>query len=118
MRVEEPGPNRELRVRWNGNAPLRWRHQEIEPLLQTMGAPRDCDFCRVGKTGGLFLMPVIRPNNLKDHYAGQCLLVAWLQARSDLADSEILRIEISWDGLWEDGEIEMQGHLVVRELDR
>jgi hypothetical protein len=48
--------------------PLRWRHQEFVPLLQTVGS------------------------------------------------AEVLRLQVSWDGLWEDGDTEMQRHLVIKEL--
>ncbi|PYT66223.1 MAG: hypothetical protein DMG39_27225 [Acidobacteria bacterium] len=61
-------------------------------------------------------MPMILPNNLKARWQGKCRFVACVQVRSSQADSKVLRVQVSWDGLWEDGDTEMQRHLVVEEL--
>ena len=116
-RLAEPGPSDELQVTWVGNVPLRWRDQEVVPLLQTVGAAKDCDFCMVQKKEGtLSLMPLLVPNNLNARRQGKCRFVAWLQVRSNQADSEVIRIQVAWDGLWEDGDTEMKRHLVVERL--
>ena len=115
-RIEEPGPNDQLQVRWFGNVPMRWRDQEVVPIMRTIGADADIDFCRVGQKTGLALMPLITPNNLEAKRPGKCRLVASLQARSNEADSEVIRAEVAWDGSWEEGESEMQHHFVVRQI--
>jgi len=115
-RIEEPGPSGTLQVVWTGNIAIRWRDQEVVPLLRTIGASADCDLCRVERQGGFFLMPLIVPNNLNARRREHFRLVASLQARSTLVDSEVVGVEIAWDGLWEDGDIEMQRHLVIGEL--
>jgi hypothetical protein len=117
-RLEEPGPDGDLQIVWFGNVPMRWRDQEFVPILRTIGAVADCDLCRVGRRTGLSLMPLIMPNSLEPfaHRNQRCRLVASLQARSNQADSDVVRIEISWDGLWEEGDTEMQRHLVIKEL--
>ena len=115
-RLEEPGPSEALQLVWVGNVPIRWRDQEVVPLLQTIGAAADCDLCRVERRGGLFLMPLIVPNSLEAHRTGKCKLVVTLQARSTEADSEVLRVGIYWDGRWEDGDAEMKKHLVIDEI--
>lgn len=57
-RLDEPGPSGRPQVVWVGNVPLRWRNQEFVPLAQTIGAPKDCDFCMVQKKDrSLSLMP-------------------------------------------------------------
>jgi hypothetical protein len=111
-RLDEPGPSGDAQVAWTGDVPLRWRHQEFVPLLRTIGSAQDCDFCAVlKKERRLSLMPLLFPNNLNAHRQGKCSFVAWVQARSNQADSRVLRIRVSWDGLWEDGATEMQRHL-------
>jgi hypothetical protein len=64
----------------------------------------------------LSLMPLLVPNNLAVNRQGACRFIARLQVRSDEADSEDVRIEVAWDGVWEDGDIEMGNHLHVEEL--
>ncbi len=39
-----------------------------------------------------------------------------VQAVGDNAESEPLSIEISWDGAWNKGDLEMSKHLVVKEI--
>jgi hypothetical protein len=112
-RIEEPGRDGHTQVTWVGNVPIRWRDQELVPLLRTLGSAADCDLCRVEKSKGLFLMPLILPNNLIAHRSGKCHLVVHLQARSNQADSEVVRIGINWDGRWENGDKEMQQHLQI-----
>jgi len=115
-RVEEPGPNGELQVTWLGEVPLRWRHQEVVPLTRSIGPSADTDLCSVAPNDGLRLMPLIVPNSLEARRQRTCKLVTSLQARSIEGDSEVVRVEIAWDGAWEAGEAEMQRHLVVRQL--
>ena len=112
-RIEVPGPNGELQLMWFGEIPIRWRNQEFVPVLRTIGPDADCDFCRVEKKGKLALMPLVPANNLPTVWTGACSFVATLQARSDVADSQMLRVRVSWDGQWHDGVEEMKQHLVI-----
>jgi len=113
----EPGPRDEPQLAWVGNVPLRWRDQEFVALLQTVGAAKDCDFCMVLRNGGtLSLMPLILPNSLNARRQGRCRFIACVQVRSNQADSQEIRIEVAWDGLWEDGDTEMQRHLEIKIL--
>jgi hypothetical protein len=115
--IEELGPNSRYQIMWVGNVPMRWRDQEVVPVTQTIGAPKDADFCMVSRQNNLVsLMPLIAPNNLTVHRQGPCRFAARLQVRSDEADSEDLRIEVAWDGVREDGDVEMGRHLRVDEL--
>jgi hypothetical protein len=114
--IEELGPNDKYQVAWVGNVPMRWRDQEVVPITETIGAPKHADFFMVGKQNlMLSLMPLITPNNLNVHRKGACRFVARFQARSNEADSEDFRIEVAWDGVWEDGNIEMGNHLRVEQ---
>jgi hypothetical protein len=115
-RIEEPGPSGDLRTSWSGQIPIRWRNQEIVPLLRTIGPSADCDFCRVEKKGVLRILPLLVPNNLTDFRTKKCQYVAHLQARSTLADSPVLRVFVAWDGGWDDGTDEMKRHLEIKEM--
>ncbi len=125
VRMEEPGPDGDLQLTWIGDVPMRWRNQEYFPVTRTIGAPADCDLCGVargrrndaGEEVRLDLLPLIIPYSLNARRQERSLMVLSLQARSEQADTGILRVQIAWDGRWEDGAQEMQRHLVVRVLD-
>jgi hypothetical protein len=113
VRIEQPGPSGDFHTTWSGDIPIQWRNQSYVPLLRTIGAPAECDFCRVEKTGTLQLLPLLVPNNLKAEWRGGCKFVAHLQARSTYADSPVLRLKVSWDGGWNDGVVEMKRHMEI-----
>ena len=113
--IQEPKLNGYFQTVWVGEVPLQWRDQQVNTITQTIGADKDCDFCMVRKEERtLYLLPLVVPNNLNARRKGACSFVASLQARSNEADSETVHIEVKWDGRWEDNDIEMQQHLVVR----
>lgn len=93
-----------LSVVWRGNVPFRWRDQEFVPRFQMIGGAKDCDLCRVRKFNGLSLLPLFEPNSLSPfvHWklGTPCKLILWMQARSNRADSDVVRVEITWDGSW------------------
>jgi hypothetical protein len=112
-RVEEPGPDGMFQVSWVGDVPMRWRNQESSPLTRTIGHEADCDLCCVREGRSLDLQPLITPFSLNAQKNEGCRIALLLQARSTQADSDIHRIEISWDGNWEDGDTEIQRHLGI-----
>lgn len=116
IRLEEPGPDGELLLKWAGDVPLRWKLQEIHPISRTVGPPADCDLCSVIRGKWLELHPLIVPNNLPARRLEKADLVVSVQARSNEGESNIRRFRISWDGRWEDGEMEMIHHLVIKEF--
>jgi hypothetical protein len=59
---------------------------------------------------------MITPYNLKARMESKCTIVVSLKAKSDYADSPIIRVKISWDGGWEDGELEMRRHIEIKPL--
>jgi len=117
VRLEEFGPDGLPQVKWTGDVPMRWRHQEIYPLLRTIGAQADCDLLSLVKSKWLELCPVIVPNNLPTRFSEKADLIVSLQARSTEVSSPVLSVRVSWDGKWNDGEIEMTQHLKVRPID-
>ena len=116
IRLEEPGPDGELQLKWLGDVPLRWKFQEIHPLSRTVGPAADCDLCSVVRGKWIELHPLITPNNLEAKRRGTTDMVVSLQARSNEGESKIHRFRISWDGQWQDGGREMAQHLVVKEV--
>lgn len=118
LRIEELGPDREFQQKWVGQVPLRWSLQEIKPLTQTIGPSMLLDLCSVIKNKWIELHPLITPNNLTDliKRREKVDMILTIQAQSAEADSAQSRIQISWDGQWEDGEVEMAKHLKIKQL--
>ena len=114
-RIESPGPDGLLQVDWAGELPLRWRYQESYPITRTLGANAECDLCNIIKGQGLQLMPLIRPNEFPKIWQEKANLVLSLQARSVETDSAVLRVNIDWNGDWEDGQLEMKKHMIIKE---
>jgi len=89
---------------WRGNVPFRWRDQEFLPLFQKIGGARDLDLCSVGKVSGLSLLPLFVPNSLLPYVNWKlgtpCKLMLYMQARANQVDSDMVRVEIAWDGSW------------------
>jgi len=118
QRVEQPGPDGRLQIKWDGEVPMEWMHQSLYPITRTIGPEAICDLCSVVKNNPIYLnlLPIISPNSLITKYIGKTVLVLTLQAKGNEGESHIARLEISWDGLWEDGEIEMIRHFIVKDI--
>jgi hypothetical protein len=119
MKIEEPGPDGEWQMTWGGEVPLRWSLQEIRPLTRVVGPPAVCDLCSVVKGKWVELHPLIAPHNLTDlaRRREKVQMIVTLQAQAAEANSDAIRIKISWDGEWKDGEAEMAKHLIIRAVD-
>lgn len=117
MRVEEPGPDGILQVRWSGDVPLKWQWHEIHPLQRTVGPEAVCDLCSVVKGKWLELHTVIRPTALEPYRLKRVgtpvAMTVILQARSNEGNSPITPFAIAWDGNWDDGDAEMAQHLII-----
>lgn len=114
LRVEEPDAAREYKLMWFGEIPIRWRYQEINPLIRSIGYPADCDLCSVVKGKWLELHPIITPLELTARRREASHLILTLQARGLEGDSNLLRVRIDWDGQWADDTQEMAAHMVVK----
>ena len=114
LRIEQPGPDGEFRSTWNGELPLLWQHSEVMPAFRTIGPAVNCALCSVVKGEWVGLHPQVMPQPFQDQYRAPANVRLLLQARSIERDSDLILIEISWDGEWEDGEVEMGKHMVVR----
>jgi hypothetical protein len=120
--IEERRADGNFEVEWSGEVPLRWMHQEIHPLSREVGRPATCDLCDVVRDKWIELLPMIKPFNLKSRRSKEDSpdsrdFVVTLQARSAEGFSPPLRVRISWDGEWEDGDVEMQRHVKIKVLE-
>jgi hypothetical protein len=116
VRLEEPGPDGELQLRWTGDMPINWKFPQLHPLARTIGPDADCDLCSVVEDKWLEVHPVVTPGNLITKYHRPVTIVLTLQSKFSEGVSNLQRFQIAWDGKWAAGEAEMQRHLVVKEL--
>jgi hypothetical protein len=110
--IEAPDNSGEFKPIWNGNAALGWRH---EPSQQPkhIGYPAECDLCHVLKDPREVRLSPLTKGQVPDLFTGPFKIAVTLQARGIEADSDRLRLEISWDGEWSDDRTEMKRHFTV-----
>lgn len=61
-------------------------------------------------------MPIMAANNLPIARKGECNFVACFEVRSAQPKSEVIRVRISWNGKWNDGDAEMGNNLKLKVL--
>lgn len=116
LRIEELNAAGTPSATWLGEIPLKWRHQQIRQLRPTVGPAIDCDLFYVLPGKWLELQPMIAPNNMKVRYEAGCRIFVTVQATSVEGESNLLRVEIAWNGEWTEGTLQMRRHLVFREV--
>ena len=109
-----PGPSGNPQLAYIGELPLRWRHQEIYPLLRKIGRAIDADVFYVTDEPMLCFTPLLVRNNFRAEHRGATRL--WMTAVAHGAEgaSNVVRIEVAWDGQWDPGEAEMQRRLTLQ----
>jgi hypothetical protein len=110
--IEALDESAEFKPFWNGNAALGWRH-EPNQQPKNIGFAAECDLCHVFKEPReVRLSPLIK-GQAPDLFTKEFKIALTLQARGVEADSNRLRLEISWDGEWSDNPTEMKRHFRV-----
>jgi hypothetical protein len=115
LRIEDLSTTFGTETIWTGEMPLVWKHAQLHPLAITLGKhPIDCDLCSVVKGQWVDLHPVIQAFAMKSRWPWPCHLAVTLHARSLETASNLLRIEIEWDGKWDDDTEKMKQHMKVK----
>jgi len=119
LEIQEPDAAGEMKPIWFGAMPIKWRSEGHLPFGKTIGAWAECDVCSVikggtgEKEGWVAIHPAIPEPAMKVQRTSACRFVLVLQARRVEADSNVLRVEIAWDGRWADDSTQMARHLVI-----
>jgi hypothetical protein len=119
VKVEEPGPDGQFMVTWTGEIPLTWEFQPLHGLMRDVGRTAKADLCAVVQDKWLQLRTMIEVLNFqstrrKDDPLAIMNFIVTLEARSVETSSAPLRVKISWDRAWSDGDVEMQQHFTVQ----
>lgn len=116
-----PNAAGQIVTRTTGAIPLKIRHEGIVRLGRIIGPPVEWDLCSVFRElqpGGIpvfELQTVVAPTDITVRTQQPFRMVLTLQARSIEADSNVLDVELSWDGQWSDDTDQMANHLVIVE---
>lgn len=103
-------------TQWIGELPFGWKDQQVKLPALSMGQPDEADLCCVIKdyTGvgkhALQLKPVIQKYPPQTEWNGECHIQVKFQARSTECTSNIITIQIDWDGTWDDDDARMKQH--------
>jgi hypothetical protein len=102
-----------------GAIPFGVRHEVFVRPGRIIGPPVEWDFCNVAKEvpprgGPIFsLRTVVAPTDITTQMAEPFKMAFTLQARSIEKDSNLLRVEVSWNGQWADDTDQMANYLVI-----
>lgn len=119
LRVEQLGPDGNFQNAWVGDTPLEWRFPQQNPLTKAVGPEAVCDLCSVIRGKWLRIcVSIVAHESMFTRlpHNGPIRRRITVQARSIEVDSELVTLDISWDGNWADGDMEMQRHLKVSEI--
>lgn len=116
LNIEEPDAAGRYQSIWAGAMPLKWRSFGYLSGGRTVGYPVECDLCSVVRDGWIEIHPVVVEFPMKAQRTAASKFILTLQARSVETDSNILRVEIVWDGNWAVGTDEMARHMVLTVL--
>ena len=111
--IEAPDASGEFKPIWEGYAKLGCRHEpNLEP--KDIGYHAECDLCHVLKDPREVRFSPLIKGQVPDTFIGPFKIGVTLQARDIEAESDLLCLEISWDGEWSDDRAEMKRHFVVK----
>jgi len=117
-RVQKKGPDGNWREKnFSGPTQVMWQWPEISPLYATVGPDERATFGFILEDTTEFKLQLYWfPNNLDKVIPPNEPTRLIFKAVSDTAESNILIIEIAWDGKWLEGILEIQEHCILKEV--
>jgi len=118
QRMLKKGPDDSWQERrFTGPVQVMWRCSNDTPRFTTIGPDEYSTFaCIVEGKKALELRLYWYPNNLTASIPPHEITRLQFRAVSDIAESNVLTIEVGWDGHWEQGSTEMARHLIIKEV--
>jgi hypothetical protein len=109
---------------WVSPVPIRWELHAPHTETRKLGPPWRADLCSVVKDKWLELHPFVDIFGLKARWRKEEVsperpirIRVSVQARSLETDSNLLLLEITWDGVWEEDSQKMAGHFSVHPVE-
>jgi hypothetical protein len=122
LEIGLPNAAGQIVTRSTGAIPFKVRHEGIVRPGRIIGPPVEFDLCSVfreAQQGGapfFQLQTVVAPTDITVQHQQQFRMVLTLQARSIEVDSNIVNLDIAWNGQWSDDTDAMANFLVITEL--
>lgn len=115
--VYKKGPDGKwIEKKFSGPTQVMWQWPRITPLYLTIGPDQSATFgSLLESTEHIDLKLYWYPNNLNNKIFENDHTLLKFQAVSDTAVSNILIVEVAWDGKWVEGATEMEDHCIVKE---
>lgn len=97
-----------------GTMELEWQYTSYKPQYQIIGAESTCDLGFIKKGKDFTLCTRYRSRSFNKTLSAGNQMIVTIVALSDEVESEELRLEIAWDGKWDDDSNIMCKHLIVK----
>ena len=100
----------------SGPLQLAWQYQGSTPQYQTIGAESTCDLGYVRQRESFRLSTLFHHNSFDPTVQQRQKVIVDLVALSDEGESNELKLEIAWDGIWSEDSDELVRRMVVKQL--
>ncbi|MGA1843364.1 MAG: hypothetical protein ACMUIS_02240 [bacterium] len=105
-------------VTLSGPLQLAWQFQGSNPQFQTIGAESTCDLGYLRRGEPFTLSTLFHHISFDPNVQPGQKAIFILRALSDECESDELKIEVAWDGIWSEDSDEIIRHMVVKLLPR
>jgi hypothetical protein len=112
-RIDKEGAAGQPILAFGETVPVGWVRGEVYPLLRTIGPDADTTLLWVREDGWFQFDPLVWPNHFPKPVQGPAKFWVTVQVRATEAESQPLRLRVTWDGVWHEGRREIEEHLVV-----
>ncbi len=115
--IEKKGPDGNWKqIGFSAPVHVTWKWPKITPPYATIGPDEMSTFGFVIEDSDKFTLQLYWcPNNLNPAFLPNEPIRLSFKAVSDTVESNLLTVEVTWDGKWVEGSNEMQEHLIVKE---
>jgi hypothetical protein len=101
----------------SGPIRLEWQWEKSNPQFPKIGPEKTCDLGHLRRDDHFFkLKTIFHPNQYNFTVAKDERMVVGIVAQSNEVESNKLKLDISWDGIWSEDPDEMVKHMVIKPL--